>query len=42
MKQREITEKTELLKQNGELTAPGYCIRNNYIFNKECIAYKNA
>ncbi len=35
MKQVEILEKTPLLDEKGEVLAPGYCVYNNYIYNRE-------
>ncbi len=35
--QFEITEKTLLLDENGHPAAPGFCRRNNYIYNKDRI-----
>lgn len=37
-KQIEITQKTPLLDKDGNLTAPGYCKRNIFEYNKENIS----
>ncbi len=40
MKQNEITEKTPLLDRNGIILSPGYCIYNNYIYNRDDVKAK--
>ena len=40
-RQIEITEKTPLLDENGNLFRPGYCTRNLYIYNREKISTKH-